>query len=177
MSYLIVVILLVVIVAALILVAIAKSGGGGANDEWPFYARKPLSSPEQVLYFRLCKALPVHIVLAQVGLSRLLGVKKGNNTQAWNNRISRMSADFVVCSKDSSILAVIELDDASHRKEQQKVRDAKKDRALESAGIRIFRWSVKDIPDDAAIKAAFAASPIAQANPRQTMRVEPTLNK
>jgi len=175
-SYLLVAILIVVVVAAFVLVAVAKPGSGDANDKWPFYARKPLSLPEQVLYFRLCKALPVHIVLAQVGLSRLLGVKKGNNHQAWNNRINRMSADFVVCSKDSTVLAVIELDDASHGKEQQKVRDTKKNRALESADIRIIRWSVRDIPNDAAIKAAFAASPIAQAN-LPTSRVEPTLRK
>ena len=176
-SYLLVAILIVVIVAAFVLVAIAKPGSGDANDKWPFYARKPLSLPEQVLYFRLCKALPVHIVLAQVGLSRLLGVKKGNDYRAWNNRINRMSADYVVCSKDSTVLAVIELDDVSHVKEQQKIRDAKKDKALKSAGIRILRWSVKELPDDEAIKAAFAASPIAQANLPQTGRVEPTLRK
>lgn len=59
---------------------------------WPLYPRKPLSTPEQVLYFRLVKALPEHIVLTQVQLSRFLGVKKGNNYQGWLNRINRMSA-------------------------------------------------------------------------------------
>ncbi|MFZ2629366.1 MAG: DUF2726 domain-containing protein [Rugosibacter sp.] len=48
----------------------------------------------------------------------MLGIKKGNNYQAWLNRINRMSADFVVCNKDSSIVAVIELDDATHRKRE-----------------------------------------------------------
>jgi len=148
--------LLVVVIAVIAVLAVlkAKSQGGGADEVWPFYAKKPLSQPEQVLYFRLVQALPDHIVLAQVQLSRLLGVKKGNNYQAWFNRINRMSADFVVCNKDSSIVSVIELDDATHQKEDRQAADAKKDKALSSAGIRIVRWQAKAIPDIAAIQSA-----------------------
>jgi very-short-patch-repair endonuclease len=122
------------------------------EETWPFYARKPLSEPEQILYFRLINALPDHIVLAQVQLSRLLGVKKGNNYHAWLNRINRLSADFVVCNKDSSVVAVIELDDSSHESEGRQATDAKKDKALASAGVRMIRWRTKALPDDAAIK-------------------------
>ncbi|MEK6807236.1 MAG: DUF2726 domain-containing protein [Pseudomonadota bacterium] len=127
-----------------------------SNTQWPFYAKKALSSPELVLYFRLCKALPEHIVLAQVGLSRILGVKKGNNFGVWFNRINRMSADFVMCSKDSTVVAVIELDDATHEKADRRAADTKKDKALSSAGIHIVRWQAKSIPDEAAIRATFA---------------------
>lgn len=154
MSFLLFVVVILVIVAALV-VAKTKKGAGIGDAPWPFYAKKPLSSPEQVLYFRLCKALPEHIVLAQVGLSRILGVKKGNNFGEWFNRINRLSADFVLCSKDSTIVAVIELDDASHEKADRQAADAKKDKALSSAGIRIVRWQAKSIPDEAAIKAMF----------------------
>lgn len=66
-----------------------------------------------------------------------------------------MSADFVVCAKDSSIIAVIELDDASHARENRKVADAKKNTALRAAGIRVIRWQAKSLPDEAAIKATF----------------------
>ncbi len=93
--------------------------------------------------------------MAQVGLSRLLSVKKGHNFQAWLNRINRMSADFVICTKDSSIVAVIELDDASHEREDRKIADAKKDNALSAAGIHIIHWQAKSLSDKAAIKAAF----------------------
>jgi len=149
--------LLIVIVAVIVILFVlkAKSQDSAGDEEWPFYAKKPLSQPEQVLYFRLIQTLPEHIILAQVQLSRLLGVKKGNNYQAWFNRINRMSADFVVCNKDSSIVAVIELDDATHRREGRQVADAKKDKALASAGIRIVRWQAKLVPDIAAIQSAF----------------------
>lgn len=147
-----VLVLLIVIVAVLVAMATSrKSRGNGDNAPWPFYARKPLTRPEQVLYFRLRQALPDHIILAQVSLSRILGVRKGNNFGEWFNRINRMSADFVICQKDSSIVAVIELDDASHTKAVRQLADARKDRALVSAGIRVLRWRVNAIPDEAVI--------------------------
>ena len=127
--------------------------------EWPFYARKLMSAPEQALYFKLCKALPECIVFSQVGLSRILGVKKGNKFHEWNNRINRMSADFVICSKDATVLAVIELDDKSHNRLDRKTADAKKDKALTAAGIKIIRWKVNNVPDIAGIKLAIFGQP------------------
>lgn len=161
--------IVVVVAVAILAVLKAKSRGGNGDEVWPFYAKKPLSQPEQVLYFRLVQALPDNIVLAQVQLSRLLGVKKGNNFQAWFNRINRMSADFVVCKKDSSIVAVIELDDATHQKEDRRVADAKKDKALSSAEIRVMRWQAKSIPDVAAIQAAFMPNKSLQPTPEDKL--------
>ena len=66
-----------------------------------------------------------------------------------------MSADFVVCKKDSSIVAVIELDDATHQKKDRQAADAKKDKALASAEIRVIRWQAKAIPDVATIQSTF----------------------
>ena len=59
-------VLLVVVLALVALVIFKKRGRlGGVDGPWPFYAKRPLSSPEQVLYHRLVRALPEHIVLAQ----------------------------------------------------------------------------------------------------------------
>jgi uncharacterized protein DUF2726 len=170
-----------VLIAAFAVFALALLGVAAAKEKkkanaseapWPFHAKKPLSTPEQVLYFRLRKALPEHIVLAQVSLSRLLGVNKGSDFGEWFNRISRMSADFVLCSNDSTIIAVVELDDASHKKAHRELADAKKDKALQSAGIRIMRWQVNFIPDEATIRATFAAGEQgASANKRDSARL------
>lgn len=149
-----------VAVIAMILIAKIRSNGGHVDSIWPYYAKRPLSQPEQVLYFRLVQALPERIILAQVQLSRMLGVKKGNNYQAWLNRINRMSADFVICKKDYSIVAVIELDDASHQRDDRRAADAKKDQALSSAGIRIVRWQTTSMPDVTMIQSIFNAHPI-----------------
>ena len=61
----------------------------------------------------------------------------------------------MVCNKDSSTAAVIELDDATHQRKDRQVADAKKDKALASAGVRMVRWQAKTIPDIAAIHSVF----------------------
>jgi hypothetical protein len=149
--------LLVAVLAAVAFVILKKRALPGAADTpWPFYAKKPLTQPEQVLYHRLLSAMPECIVLAQVQLSRVLGVKKGFSFQEWNNRINRMSLDFLVCLKDSTIVAAIELDDKTHEKEPRVKADERKERALSAAGVALIRWQVSALPDEAAIRQAFA---------------------
>jgi hypothetical protein len=65
-----------------------------------------------------------------------------------------MSYDFLVCAKDSTVLAAVELDDRTHESASRILADAKKDRATAAAGIPLIRWNVKAIPDDAAIRDA-----------------------
>lgn len=140
--------------AAIVLAAVRrKSAAGTPEGPWPFYAKRPLSVPEQVLYHRLVRALPEHIVLAQVQVSRILGVKKGFNFHEWNNRVNRLSYDFVVCAKDSTVIAAIELDDKTHEAVGRTHVDQKKERATAAAGVRLIRWQVKTLPDEAAIRA------------------------
>lgn len=128
------------------------------SDEWPFVAINPvITPPEQVLYRRLLEALPECMVLAQVQLSRVLGVKDGHPFHTWNNRISRMSLDFVVCRWNGRLVAVIELDDRSHERSDRIEADAKKDAALAAAGVPIIRWKVHAMPDHAQIRQAVRA--------------------
>jgi hypothetical protein len=149
-----------VLAAIVAAAALAGTRRGSANlsadESWPFYARKLLSQPEQVLYHRLVNALPECFVLAQVQLSRLLDVKKGVNAAGWKNRISQKSVDFVVCRKDSTVVAVVELDDSTHNRVSRQRADATKDKALISAGVSIVRWNVKSLPEEAEIRARFA---------------------
>jgi hypothetical protein len=140
--------------AVLVLAYLKKRGllDGAATGPWPFYVKRPLTQPEQVLYHRLIRALPDHVVLAQVQVSRVLGVKKGANFYAWNNRINRLSYDFVICGKDSTAIVAIELDDKSHESSARLATDAKKAKASQDAGLRLIRWHVKALPDEAAIQ-------------------------
>ena len=159
MSVVLIFVLLFVVITTAALAARLQLGAFTDKQEWPFQVQKPMSNAEQVLYFRLRKALPDHIVLAQVQLSRILSVKKGNNFGAWNNRINRLSADFVVCTKDASVAAVIELDDATHHSETRRAADAKKEKALRAAGVRLLRWQARDLPDEAAILSELLPKP------------------
>jgi very-short-patch-repair endonuclease len=121
------------------------------SDDWPVYCKLPLTRPEQVLYFRLREALPEHVILAQVSMSRFIGVKRGHNFQSIFNRYNRMTVDYLICNKGMRIIAVVELDDASHVNRKREDDDRKKDEIVAAAGLRMIRWNVKDLPDAATI--------------------------
>lgn len=122
------------------------------NEIWPYVQKKPfITVPEQTLYFRLTKALPEHIILAQVNLPRFIETK--NSSFKYYAKIKELSIDFLVCSKDFSITAAIELDDSSHNRTKQKERDEKKNKALKAAGIQLIRWNIKTLPDERKIQA------------------------
>jgi len=153
-----VIIFLIVFVLALIVGRLFKKTQrpAGSQQTWPYYVKRPMGAAEQVLYFRLINALPDHIVLAQINIARILNVKPSEDFHEWNNRINRLSFDFVVCNKDFSVVAAIELDDASQNHFYQQDADAKKNKACKDAELRLIRWHVKLLPDEAAIQAAFS---------------------
>ena len=156
--------LLIVIIFAIGAIASIIAKKGNTNDgrkkeqlldysrKWPFYKKQLLTKPEQVLYFKILEALPEYLIFTQVQLSQILGVEKGYSYSEWYNRINRMSVDFVVCNKAAEIVALIELDDSTHEKEDRKEADRKKDKACKDAGIRLIRWNVKAIPNKAEIR-------------------------
>ena len=128
----------------------------------PVTAKPLLSRPEQVLYGRLVRAFPGHVILAQVALSQMLVAARagaGGSAQSIANRFRQLVADFVVCTPDFTAVAVIELDDRSHHRNAQRERDQRKDQFLQAAGIKVIRIAVADIPSEAALKALVAATP------------------
>jgi very-short-patch-repair endonuclease len=127
-------------------------------------AKALLTRSEQLLYGRLMRAFPGHIILAQVALSQLLVVTRGDldgDRQSISNRFRQLVADFVVCASDFTALAVIELDDRSHGRKAQRERDQRKDLFLQEAGIKVIRIAVADMPNEAALKALVAVAPTA----------------
>ena len=129
-----------------------KGRAGQAMDHWPVFPKKVLSPVEQQLYHRLLRAYPDHVVLAQVAFSQLVGVKKGENfTPIWN-RYNRLTADFVVCNKDFSIAAVLELDDRSHDNPARQDADRRKAAICEAARIPLHRLNVNPLPNESVLR-------------------------
>lgn len=125
---------------------------------WPLEAKPQLlSEPERALYQRLVKSLPNHIVLAQVQLLQVLNFKRGHRTHAILNRISQLSLDFLILNIDTSIVAAVELDDATHALENRLRADDRRAHALQSAGVPLIRWKTNSVPDRAAILEASRA--------------------
>src|SRR5258708_26630873 len=118
-------VVLLLIFALVVFLAILKGRNryAAGPSPWPFYVKRLLTQPEQVLYHRLVKSLPNNVVLAQVQMSRGLGVKKGFRFYEWNNRINRMSYNFVICDKAATLIAAIQLDDQSPDSDRRKDND------------------------------------------------------
>jgi len=150
-----IVVLVVVVVGFLLFMIFMKKRKADKRNELPvFFAKKPLTEIEQTMYHRLVEALPEYLVMAQVQVSQIVGIKKGPLWQTWFNKISRKSVDYVICLKDFTIIAVIELDDATHEREDRQKTDGDKDTALMGAGLKIIRWKAKSLPDIQTVRAA-----------------------
>src|SRR5688572_26153184 len=120
---------------------------------------RPLSDPEQVLYWRLVEALPECVILAQVSFSRFMkpvpqeGALEARQFRALYARISQKTVDFLVCLRDFTVVAAVELDDSTH----EELRDLRRDELLKSAGITSLRVRVDHIPSVEKIREMFTA--------------------
>lgn len=132
-------VLVLVLAAAISIVAAVLKGGRGRKAFGDVRPEKLLTDREQAMFYRLQQAFPNEVVLAQVAFSALLTTKDQPTRSTFNRKV----ADFVVATKAFEVLAVIELDDASHK--GREVQDNKRDTLLERAGYRVLRC--KNVPN------------------------------
>lgn len=146
---------LIVMAIALMAFSIAKKRGTRSNKASEQPRRKaPLTEREQAMHNRLTQALPDLVVLAQVSFSALLTAR----AYAVRNTFDRKVADFVVCNKAFQVLAIVELDDSSHKGRAEQ--DAARDALLTDAGYRVLRYP--HVPDTDRVKADFSKTESAQ---------------
>ena len=149
----------IVAIAVLAAVVTMKRGDRAASDVPLRYRQvKPLSAPEQTLYWRLREALPECVVLSQVTFNRFMRPDTGGIAplpvyRALQNRIALKTLDFLVCLPDFTVVAAVELDDSTHRKDA----DRQRDELMNAAGITVIRVSVDDIPSAARIREVFTS--------------------
>jgi hypothetical protein len=120
------------------------------------YRSKPLlSANEKEFFIRLSQALPACHVLTQVALGALLQPNvRNNNKEYYRARgvFSQKIADYVICNGNMDVLAVVELDDRTHRNDK----DAKRDAMLVQAGYKVIRWDSKNKPTAEQIRERFS---------------------
>lgn len=117
---------------------------------WPFESMPIMTDSEVQFFKKLQLALPEYIIFSQVQLSRIIqpGEEAGSDHQFWLNRVCRQSVDFVLIDKNmQTVLVAIELDDWTHESHARQKQDAKKDKALASAGIPIIRFHAEKMPN------------------------------
>jgi Protein of unknown function (DUF2726) len=120
---------------------------------------KQLMTPNEVeFYRRLERALPTYRVFPQVSFAAFLthdGSMSSRRRWSVRARFDRKIADFVVCDgKTLAIVALIELDDATHSARADRARDA----LTKTGGYQTFRFQSKQKPTIAEIAALFQHS-------------------
>ena len=122
-----------------------KPHGGKVSP--PFRRRDYLlSKAERAFFDVLQRAVKEELLIfAKVRMEDLVWLPKGTrNRQGWQNKVRQKHVDFVLCdaSRIGPVL-VIELDDASHKRDEARARDGDKDRILEAAGLPLVRVRAK----------------------------------
>lgn len=127
---------LFVLVIAFVFIVSTVVNQKSAKSKGPLTLKRKqlLTNREQQMFSVLCSALPECVVLAQVSFSALV------TAEGWQsrNRFNRKVADFVLCSKQMNVIAVIELDDRSHI--GRELLDKERDAMLMQAGYTTIRY-------------------------------------
>lgn len=122
------------------------------------YQKTPLfSKAEHAFYFILKQAIPDHLELfGKVRIADILVPEKHLSEKKWKAAFYQVSSkhfDFVLCDKKTlSVVAVIELDDRSHRQRKTQKRDAFVENACQSADLKLLRFKCERHYDVAAIR-------------------------
>ncbi|WP_374295361.1 DUF2726 domain-containing protein [Acinetobacter sp.] len=145
MIWLIVFVVLVVLIGAFFSSTKINFDKRGTRN--PIKAKRVLTMNEQPTFLRLKEALPEHHVLAQVSFNAFMTAKG----YATRNLFNRKVADFVVLDNKFNVVAIVELDDSSHKGKEG--RDAERDALIAEAGYKVIHY--KRTPEIEKIKLDF----------------------
>lgn len=118
---------------------------------WEPTATRVLTTPEREAYHILRKALPEHMVLAQVPLARFLKVPTRNSYSEWLRRAGSLCADIVICDTNAQVVAVVEVRQPVGGKDRERSlkRHARLDKVLAAANIPVHVWLEGALPGPA----------------------------
>jgi hypothetical protein len=129
--------------------------------DWEPVATRVLTASERDAYHVLRKALPDHIILAQVPVARFIKVPTKNSYSEWLRRVGSLCADLVVCDMASQVIAVVEIrQPLSREKERAQRRHARMDRVLSAARIPVHIWLEGALPGPAVVREAILGAAI-----------------
>lgn len=137
--------IVVFIVVVVLFAVIAK----GKKDVFSYRQKVPLFSPAERSFLGVIDAAvsDSYRVFGKVRVADVLLPQKGMSRRKWQiafNKISAKHFDYVLCCKETlTVIAAIELDDKSHRKESSQARDKFLESACESAGLKLVRFPAK----------------------------------
>ena len=129
---------------------------------WPPQAVRVMTLGERQAFEILRRALPGHVVLAQVPLSRFISVPTRFPYAQWLQRAGRLGVDLLVCDFSSRAVAAVEV-----RTADESARSAKRHQrlveVLRAAGVTVHEWDEDNLPSLAQARALFLPNAAAAA--------------
>lgn len=140
-------------IVAISIVAIAYWSGKGRHR----YQAKPILTPNECEFFqRIRRAAPELYIFPQVSMAAFMEptARNKDGRRWWEDfrKISQKRIDYGIFSQKLELLAIIELDDKTHDKEQ----DAQRDSYTRSAGIKTLRFESRARPTIPQLRSAIA---------------------
>lgn len=133
------------------------------SEDLPYVLKRYLMSRAERSFFVVLEQVTdssKYYIFPQVSLGNLITVEKGTvSYQAFHNKVDRKSDDFVLFERStiSPVLAV-ELDDASHDRDDRQERDAFVDQVLAKAGLPLLHVRAQAAYDPKQVAASMASS-------------------
>jgi hypothetical protein len=138
-----------IIISIIFLILAVSVEKATISKDYNYQQRKALFTPAERSFFGVLEQAITdkYRVLGKVRVADILTPAKNMNRKKWQtafNRISSKHFDYVLCEKDTlSVIAVIELDDKSHKREKSIARDKLLNSACDSANLILIRFDVK----------------------------------
>lgn len=137
-----------VVFVVLVLFVLAKLFGSRAGDAL-YVRRDPVFTPAERSFYGVLKQVcgDQAEVLGKVRVADVLKPKGGLGRSKWQTAFNRIAAkhfDYVLCDPgDLSVIAAIELNDASHKAQSRSQRDVFLASACEGAGLPLHFFNAK----------------------------------
>lgn len=123
-----------------------REDGLDTIQAWPPQAVRVMTLGERQAYEVLKRALPGHVILSQVPLSRFISVPTRNPYQLWLQRAGRLAVDLLVCDYSSRAVAAVEVRTADESKRSAK-RHQRLVQVLRAAGVQVLEWDEDNLPE------------------------------
>lgn len=128
---------------------------------WPPQPTRLLTSAERSAYTTLVRALPGHMIVAQVPLARFLKVPTRHSYGEWLRRAGHLCADLVVCDMASQVIAVVEVQSKpALASERSRRRLDRMSLVLKAAGIPLHVWTEDALPTTEAARELILPRPL-----------------
>ena len=115
--------------------------------DWAPKTTRVLTTQERLALGILIRALPDHVILAQVALARFLKVPTRNSYAEWLRRLGNQCADLVVCDMSTEVIAVVDVQSpAGQASVRARKRLNRMARVLKAAGIPLHVWTENALP-------------------------------